>query len=62
MPTAGRLVRGVHLPAEGADFCLRLQAILGRQLKAAGRLRDVYRYFEIALVPVLTRMVGMPIT
>ena len=42
--------------ASCADYMLRLQRILARKLKETGQLADVYRYFEIPLVPVLTRM------
>ncbi|MGV3592692.1 MAG: DNA polymerase, partial [Gammaproteobacteria bacterium] len=39
-----------------ADNLFRLQRILAKKLKETGQLADVYRYFEIPLVPVLTRM------
>jgi len=42
--------------AENADFCFRLHQVLGSKLNATGQLADVYRYYEIALMPVLTRM------
>jgi DNA polymerase I len=42
--------------ASCADYMLRLQRILSRKLKETGQLSEVYRYFEIPLVPVLTRM------
>jgi len=42
--------------AENADFSFRLHQVLGSKLAATGELASVYRYFEIALLPVLTRM------
>ena len=42
--------------AENADFCFRLHQVLESKLKKTGQLADIYRYFEIALMPVLTRM------
>ncbi len=45
-----------HWSAENADFSFRLHQVLGSKLAATGELANVYRYFEIALVPVLTRM------
>ncbi len=42
--------------ASCADYLFRLQRILAKKLKDTGQLADVYRYFEIPLVPVLTRM------
>jgi DNA polymerase-1 len=42
--------------ASCADYSFRLQRILSKKLKDTGLLADVYRYFEIPLVPVLTRM------
>jgi len=39
-----------------ADLCLRLHALLDRELAQTGSLAEVYRYFEIALMPVLVRM------
>ncbi len=42
--------------ASCADYIFRLQRILSRKLKETGQLADVYRYFEIPLVTVLTRM------
>ncbi|HWK53138.1 MAG TPA: DNA polymerase I, partial [Hyphomicrobiales bacterium] len=39
-----------------ADYCWRLQGLLSAQLQQTGELAQVYRYFEIALLPVLTRM------
>jgi DNA polymerase-1 len=38
------------------DYSHRLALLLERNLRDTGALADVYRYFEIALVPVLTRM------
>jgi DNA polymerase-1 len=38
------------------DYCNRLHAVLGQQLHDTGKLAEVYRYFEIALLPVLARM------
>ena len=42
--------------ASCADYCFRLQRILTNKLQQTGQLAQVYRYFEIPLVPVLTRM------
>lgn len=42
--------------AENADFCFRLHQVLGKKLEDTGSLADVYRYFEISLLPVLTDM------
>jgi DNA polymerase I len=38
------------------DLCLRLHAMLDFELSQTGSLAEVYRYFEIALLPVLVRM------
>ena len=45
-----------HWSAENADFCFRLHQVLGSKLASTGELANIYRYFEIALLPVLTRM------
>ena len=50
------LDKAANWSAENADFCFRLHQVLDSKLKATGQLADVYRYFEIALLPVLTRM------
>src|SRR5690606_34378026 len=42
--------------AKCADYTHRLAVVLETRLKQTGSLAEVYRYFEIALVPVLTRM------
>ncbi|MBT5483990.1 MAG: DNA polymerase I [Gammaproteobacteria bacterium] len=42
--------------AENADFCFRLHQILSSKLSRSGQLEKVYRYFEIALVPVLNQI------
>jgi DNA polymerase-1 len=42
--------------ARNVDYCNRLHAVLGQHLHETGQLADVYRYFEIALLPVLARM------
>ncbi len=42
--------------ASCADNMFRLQRILTKKLKDCGHLYDVYRYFEVPLIPVLTRM------
>ncbi|MEY4640719.1 MAG: hypothetical protein RLZZ227_713 [Pseudomonadota bacterium] len=42
--------------ASCADYLFRLQRILTQRLKETGQLAEVYRYFEIPLVPVLTRI------
>lgn len=39
-----------------ADLCFRLNGVLTQQLAATGELSAVYRYLEIALLPVLVRM------
>ena len=39
-----------------ADLCLRAHAVLAAELAAVPGLVDVYRYIEIALLPVLARM------
>jgi len=39
-----------------ADICLRLHQVLAQKLAATGALTQVYRYLEIALMPVLVRM------
>jgi DNA polymerase-1 len=39
-----------------ADLCLRAHAVLAAELDATPALAEVYRYFEIALMPVLARM------
>jgi DNA polymerase-1 len=39
-----------------ADYSHRLAFLLERKLQDTGALAEVYRYFEIPLVPVLTRM------
>jgi DNA polymerase I len=41
---------------KGVDYTHRLALILERRLRETGSLAEVYRYFEIPLVPVLTRM------
>lgn len=41
---------------ENADYCLRLSQVLTKKLKATGKLAEVYRYFEIPLMPVLQGM------
>jgi DNA polymerase-1 len=42
--------------ASCADYMFRMQRILTKKLKETGQLSEVYRYFEIPLIPVLTRM------
>jgi DNA polymerase-1 len=42
--------------ARRVDLTLRLHHYLAAQLAATGKLAEVYRYFEIALLPVLARM------
>jgi DNA polymerase-1 len=39
-----------------ADCIFRLRQVLAAKLAATGQLASIYRYFEIPLVPVLTRM------
>jgi DNA polymerase I len=50
------LDKATNWSAENADFCFRLHQVLDSKLRATGQLADIYRYFEIALLPVLTRM------
>jgi len=50
------LDKAANWSAENADFCFRLHQVLDSKLRATGQLADIYRYFEIALLPVLTRM------
>jgi DNA polymerase-1 len=50
------ITRAAQWSASCADYCFRLHLALKEKLASTGHLRDVYRYFEIALVPVLTRM------
>ncbi len=50
------LEKATSWSAENADFCFRLHQVLDSKLKQNVRLAEVYRYFEIALVPVLSRM------
>ena len=40
----------------GADLVLRLHQVLAQKLAGTGELANVYRYLEIALLPVLVRM------
>jgi len=42
--------------APRVDLCLRLSRLLSAQLKASGELWGLYRYYELALSPVLQRM------
>jgi DNA polymerase-1 len=50
------VARASDWACRAADYCLRLHAVLEQQLAATGELAQVYRYFEIALLPVLARM------
>jgi len=50
------LEKATSWSAENADFCFRLHLVLENKLKQTTDLAEVYRYFEIALVPVLSRM------
>ncbi len=50
------LEKAASWSAENADFCFRLHQVLDSKLKQTVQLAEVYRYFEIALVPVLCRM------
>jgi len=50
------IAKAAQYSATCADYCFRLHQLLAAELAATGRLAEVYRYFEIALVPVLTRM------
>ncbi|MDC1527726.1 DNA polymerase I [Gammaproteobacteria bacterium] len=50
------LEKATSWSAENADFCFRLHQVLDNRLEQTTQLADVYRYFEIALVPVLSRM------
>jgi DNA polymerase I len=42
--------------AQQAEFTWRLHLYLAHRLATTGNVADVYRYFEIALLPVLARM------
>ena len=42
--------------AGNADLCLRCGQVLDHQLSTTGQLQEVYRLFELALVPVLAEM------
>ncbi len=50
------VARTCEWACRAADFCLRLHAQLAQRLAATGELARVYRYLEIALLPVLVRM------
>jgi DNA polymerase-1 len=50
------IARAAQWSAACADYCFRLHTTLKARLAATGLLADVYRYFEIALIPVLTRI------
>lgn len=50
------IAKAAQWSASCADYCFRLHLALKQKLANTGQLADVYRYFEIALVPVLTRM------
>ncbi len=50
------IARAAQWSATCADYCFRLHTTLKARLAATGLLADVYRYFEIALIPVLTRI------
>ncbi len=50
------IAKAAQWSASCVDYAFRLQRILADKLKATGRLAEVYRYFEIPLLPVLTRM------
>jgi DNA polymerase-1 len=50
------IAQAAQWSAQCADYCWRLHAVLAEKLAATGKLAEVYRYFEIALLPVLTRM------
>ncbi|MES2626970.1 MAG: DNA polymerase I [Pseudomonadota bacterium] len=50
------IAKAAQWSATCADYCFRLHHTLKQKLAETGHLKDVYRYFEIALVPVLTRM------
>ena len=45
-----------HWSCENADYIFRLHQFLESRLTATGELANIYRYFEIALLPVLARM------
>jgi len=50
------IAKALQWSATCADSCFRLHVLLERKLNDTGRLAAVYRYLEIALLPVLTRM------
>jgi DNA polymerase-1 len=50
------IAKAGYWSASCADSCFRLHKVLDERLAATGLLADIYRYFEIPLVPVLTRM------
>ncbi|MDT8398369.1 MAG: DNA polymerase I [Pseudomonadales bacterium] len=50
------LAQATDWAAASADYSLRLSRVLDQKLKATGQLVEIYRYFEIALLPVLARM------
>lgn len=50
------VARACEAACRNADYCLRLHYQLAQQLVSTGELANVYRYLEIALLPVLTRM------
>jgi DNA polymerase-1 len=50
------VARACGWACRSADLCLRLHQVLGQKLASTGELASVYRYLEIALLPVLVRM------
>jgi DNA polymerase-1 len=50
------IARATTWCARNVDLTLRLHYLLADKLGSTGHLADVYRYFEIALLPVLARM------
>jgi len=50
------IAKATDYSARCVDLTLRLHYLLSDKLEHTGQLADVYRYFEIALLPVLARM------
>lgn len=50
------IAKATEWVARNVDLTLRLHYLLADKLANTGHLADVYRYFEIALMPVLARM------
>ena len=50
------IAKATAFVARRVELIWRLHHFLSAQLSATGKLSEIYRYFEIALLPVLTRM------